>query len=238
MRIQGFGKTFVMFLCLIPTIVFSQENSLGDFSKALERKFLSESATLKDAEKVIQNLYSSNDREFSNGLYFSPFVSPRFPSLKDKIEKKLIQILNNNKEKRFFQGTEAALAIHFSKRNAEKLNFKKNEIEINLVKAIIKEKAGAKFETTPERIIAEFKSERGEIEKPLVDENSLKEAFMHCTLFREIIEISLSMKYYGISNGFSKIVTDHPNNFDKESVSYAQGVLEQIKRNSPRKNFQ
>lgn len=229
MRVQVFWGSMILFLLLVPAVAFPQNINRGEFSKDTEKLFMSESATLADAEKVVNDLYSPADHELARGLYFSSFVAPRFPSLREKIESKLVQIINNSKEKRFFQAVETALSIMFSKENAERLLYNEKEFEINLVKALIKEKAGVKMNISPETIISQIEKEKGSVLKPLLDENSLKESFLHCTLFREIIDIASSMKFTGVTIGFSRIVVENPINFDKDSIIFATEILKQKK---------
>ncbi len=225
MRCRVHWGALVLFLFLFPTVAFSQSANRGEFSKDIERLFLSESATISDAENIVSDLYSTNDKEFAKGLYFSKFVVPRFPSLRDRIESKLVHILNNKRAQRFFQGAETALAIAFSKENAEKLIFEDKDLEMNLIKALIKEKAGVETKFTPEQIVSEIERESGNNSKHLVDENSLKESFFHCNQFKEIIEIAVSMKFFGLADEFSRIVAEHPMEFDGDTIIFAADVL-------------
>lgn len=235
MRMRFASSFVVWFLFLAPGILLSQESVLPEFSRALEQKFMGESATIEDAEKVIQNLTSSDDEKFSQGLYFSKFVAPRskFAGYKDLIEKVLVEIISNKKERRIFQAAETAFAFRFSKGHAEELSFKENDNELNLVKAIIKEKAGVACDPTPEHFISLIEAGVENKEVPSVDPKSMKGTFSQLTLFREIVEVAFSMKYYGLAFRFSQVILNHPSEFNKGSHDFAQDILNQLKTTKP-----
>lgn len=228
MKIPTFAWFFALFFTLAPLLLLSSENIPSDSAKALERKFMSESATKSDAQKVVRQLFSSNEQEFVDGLYLCPFVAPRFPEAREEIELRLLKILKSKEGNRFFQALESAYAISFSAKNADELSFAEGDNEVNFIKAIIKEKAGAKCEPKPEFYISEMERTLNNGGKHLVDEKSLKETIASLNLFREIIELALSMKYHGVAKGFSRIVIQHPSDFEPLSISYSKEILRML----------
>lgn len=211
----------------ISTTLYSQKESLAGFSFETKRLFLSEKATIDDAEKVVLDLNSEDDQEFSRGLFFSRFVAPRFEQHREAIERTLLKILENPAHNRFYQALETSMSIRFTSRCAERLSFRDGEDAVNLMKAFMKQKAGVACNLKPERIVSiiETKLPLPGNEKPLVDEKTFLDTLREMTTFTEIIELAISMKYSGLAQAFSEIIVDHPSNFDRVSLEYARKVL-------------